>query len=224
MVRDKSQEIRDKRGANYAFIDSQNLNLGVRNDVINKAGTRIYEGKKLDYKKFRNYLRERYDVKRAFIFIGMVPGNDSLYTYLQGAGYTLIFKQTTWYFDQEGKVVVKGNVDTDVVLYAAAKFVNEYDNAIFISGDGDFLSLYQHLEEQGKLGNIFVPNRYRYSKLLNHYRSRLRFVSDLKELMGAETNKKTRSGDRNTSLGLPGHGDAKSLAKKVGKVKDGQGK
>lgn len=179
----------------YAFIDSQNLNLGVLNDVINKKGRRVYSGNKLDYKRFRNYLRERYEVSQAYIFIGQIPGNDSLYMYLQKAGFILIFKQVAWYYDAKGKVVVKGNVDTDVVLYSAAKLIGEYDKAIFISGDGDFMSLYQYIEENGKLGHIFVPNRYKYSRLLNHYRDRLRFVSDLKGLF--RTNKKTRSGGRN---------------------------
>ncbi len=207
-----SQEARVKKATNYAFIDSQNLNLGVRNDVILKSGKLVYEGKRLDFKKFRHYLRERYDVKKAYIFIGMVPGNEPLYTYLQNAGYTLIFKQTTWFYDQDGKVIVKGNVDTDIVLYAAAKFVGEYDKAIFVSGDGDFLSLYQHLEELNKLGLILVPNRYKYARILNHYRTQLRFVSDLKSLFLPNVNKKTRSDGRNTSLGLPGQGDNTNVA------------
>ena len=39
---------------NYAFIDSQNLNLGIQ-----KLGW------KLDYRKFRVYLAEKYDIKKA---------------------------------------------------------------------------------------------------------------------------------------------------------------
>ena len=204
---------------NYAFIDSQNLNLGVLNDVVGKNGKNIYSGQKLDYAKFRNYLRERYGVKEAYLFIGMIPGSDSLYTYLQKCGYTLIFKQVAWYYDEDGQIIVKGNVDTDIVLYAAAKMVDEYNKAIFVSGDGDFMSLYLHLESLNKLGNIFVPNRYRYSKLLNHYRSRIRFVSDLRSLF--LTSKKTRSGGRNSSLVLPGHGDAHNVAKNPKKSKRG---
>lgn len=64
----------------YAFIDSQNLNLGVKNDVKNAKGRIIYKGKQLDYRKFRHYLREKYNVSQAYIFIGMVPTNNSLYT------------------------------------------------------------------------------------------------------------------------------------------------
>ena len=55
----------------YAFIDSQNLNLGVRS-----------QGWKLDWRKFRQYLRNKYGVVKAYLFIGQIAGNESLYTFL----------------------------------------------------------------------------------------------------------------------------------------------
>jgi uncharacterized LabA/DUF88 family protein len=203
--------------SNYAFIDSQNLYLGVSNDVINKKGKKIYTGQYLDYRKFRTYLREKYNVKRAYIFIGFIPTNNKLYSYLQEAGYTIIFKTISTYMDEKGDVQTKGNVDTDIVLYAAAILADEYKQAIFVSGDGDFLSLYKYLNDQGKLDKILVPNRHRYSQLLNEYREQLRFISDLKPLY--RPNKKTRSGGRSATLGLPSHGDVKIVAKTSVKVK-----
>ena len=58
-----------KAGNNYAFIDSQNLNLG-----INKLNW------KLDFKKFRIYLKEKYKVSQVFLFIGFIPENQDLYS------------------------------------------------------------------------------------------------------------------------------------------------
>ncbi len=63
---------------NYAFIDSQNLNLGIQ-----KLGW------KLDYRKFRVYLTEKYCVKKAYVFIGFVVLNQSLYDRLQEAGFIM---------------------------------------------------------------------------------------------------------------------------------------
>lgn len=196
----------------YAFIDSQNLNLGVSHDVINKSGKIIYKGHKLDYRKFRSYLREKYNVKKAYLFIGFMPANNELYRYLQNSGYTLVFKTVAIYHDHNGNDIPKGNVDTDIVLYSAAILANKYGKGIFVSGDGVFLSLYEHMEKQGKLGLILVPNRHRYSRLLNNYRVKIRFVSDLRSLL--LLNKKTRSGGRSTTLGLPGHRDTKMIANK----------
>jgi hypothetical protein len=48
-----------KHQNNYAFIDSQNLNLAIRD-----------QGWMLDFGRFRKYLQDKYQVKKAFIFIG----------------------------------------------------------------------------------------------------------------------------------------------------------
>ena len=57
---------------NYAFIDSQNVNLGVRGD-----------GWRIDWKKFRSYLNDEYDVTKAYLFLGFIPENTSLYNNLR---------------------------------------------------------------------------------------------------------------------------------------------
>jgi len=166
-----------KHLAAYAFIDSQNLNMGVSDTVV-VQGRVIYRGWKLDFDKFRRFLTDKYHVKTAFLFIGNMPGNENLYESLQRAGYVLVLKPTTTFIDDEGKVRVKGNVDTDLVLHAAAKEFANYDRAVIVSGDGDFLSLYDYLLESGKSIKILIPNKFRYSKLISDkYSGHLDFVS-----------------------------------------------
>src|SRR3989339_1692910 len=114
---------------NYAFIDSQNLNLGVQS-----------LGWKLNYKRFRIYLTEKYGVSVAYLFIGYLPENQDLYSSLQAAGYRLIFKPTLP--DKDGEV--KGNVDADLVLQVMLDY-NKFDKAIIVSSDGDFYSLVKYL-------------------------------------------------------------------------------
>ena len=126
---------------NFAFIDSQNLNLGVQS-----------LGWKLDYKKFRIYLKEKYNVSRAYLFIGYIPNNQDLYSFLQGVGYVLIFKPTLP--DRNGEV--KGNVDADLVLQAMIDY-KKYDKAIIITSDGDFYSLVKYLYKNNKLKNVISP-------------------------------------------------------------------
>lgn len=70
---------------NVAFIDGQNLHLGIT-DL----------GWKVDWRRFRIHLREHYRVGRVFYFVGYIPDNQPLYTRLQNAGYTLIFKPVTY--------------------------------------------------------------------------------------------------------------------------------
>ena len=130
-----------KNENNYAFIDSQNLNLGIQS-----------LGWKLDYTRFRRYLKEKYSVTTAYLFIGFVPGNQALYDSLQKAGYILVLKPTIP--DEAGNV--KGNVDADLVLQAMLDFP-DYDDAIIVSSDGDFYSLVDHLYKNRKLRFVMSP-------------------------------------------------------------------
>jgi len=135
---------------NYAFIDSQNLNLG-----INKLNW------KLDFKKFRIYLKEKYKISQAFLFIGFIPENQDLYSSLQKNGYILIFKPVLFDCDQKPK----GNVDADLVLQTMIEF-NNFDQAIIVSSDGDFYCLVKYLHEKGKLSRVISPDVKNCSKLL----------------------------------------------------------
>jgi uncharacterized LabA/DUF88 family protein len=148
---------------NYAFIDSQNLNLGVRSS-----------GWILDYRKFRQYLRQKYNIQTAFMCIGFMPSNNKLYAQLQSAGFILIFKPITEL--QNGKV--KGNVDADLVLHAMIEF-NNYHKAIIVSNDGDFLCLVQYLAENDKLLKLMTPNS-RYSKLYSGYEKYISNINNLR--------------------------------------------
>jgi uncharacterized LabA/DUF88 family protein len=62
---------------------------------------------------------------------------------------------------------VKGNVDAELVLWAVKEMKN-YSKAVIVSGDGDFFSLVEYLDQQGKLYKLLAPNSH-YSSLYNRY-------------------------------------------------------
>lgn len=203
----------------YAFIDSQNLNLGVVQDVFYKD-RRIYKGWKLDFMKFRRHLKDKYRVDEAYLFVGNLPGQESLYAYLQKCGYILVLKPTTAYTDDDGSIHVKGNVDSDLVLYAAAKEFDNYDQAVIVTGDGDFLSLCEYLSEKGKLRKIIVPNKLRFSSLLNKFVDKIDFVSPSRQKLGKnESYKKTSIGLSDAHDKVTRHGDDPNLTKTSQNVK-----
>ncbi|MBI2268555.1 MAG: NYN domain-containing protein [Candidatus Blackburnbacteria bacterium] len=150
----------------YAFIDSQNLNLGTSKD-IRKKGKLIYRGWRLDFKKFRKYLADKFRVDETFLCIGYIKQNEKLYDQLKSYGYTLVFKPTVK--DSQGKS--KGNVDAELVLHAAAIEFPQYDKAVIVSGDGDFYCLYEFLEKNKKLFKIIIPNRKSESSLLRQFQN-----------------------------------------------------
>lgn len=150
---------------NFAFIDSQNLYLGVQS-----------LGWKLDYNKFRVYLKEKYGVSKAYLFIGYVPSNQDLYSSLQQDGYVLIFKPTLPNKDGE----IKGNVDADLVLQAMVDY-NDYDKAVIVSSDGDFYCLTKYLYRKNKLKRVISPYKKTCSDLLKKTaKEKIVFMDNLK--------------------------------------------
>lgn len=151
--------------ANYAFIDGQNLHLGI-------TGL----GWRLDWKRFRVHLTEHYRVGRAYYFIGYVPGHQKMYVGLQNAGYTLVFKEVT--YGMGGRP--KGNVDAELVLQAMLELPH-YDSAVIATSDGDFACLVRYLYDRDKLERVLSPHRRTCSALLKRAaREKIDFLEDAK--------------------------------------------
>lgn len=151
----------------YAFIDSQNLNLGI-----------LGLGWKLDFNRFRIYLKDKYKVTDAFLFIGYIDKNKKMYDSLKKYGYSLIFKPTV-----VSKHEIKGNVDAELVLHSMIEYKN-YSKAVIVSGDGDFHCLVEYLDKQNKLEKVIVPNRKKYSQLLSKFMKYIDFMNDKRSKLG----------------------------------------
>lgn len=153
---------------NYAFIDGQNLHFGIKS-----------LGWKLDHKKFRQYLEEEHGVGRAYIFLGFMEEHQDLYSVLQEAGFICYFKPLVRYDDGN----IKGNVDADMVLQVMID-IDNYEQAVIISGDGDFSGMLRYLMFRKKLGRIIIPNRDKYSSLFDRLdgfdEKHVTFMNDLR--------------------------------------------
>ena len=130
----------------------------------------------MDFKRFRIYLKDKYSIEKAYLFIGYVDGNNQLYVNLQSAGFICVFKPTLIYKDG----TTKGNCDAELVLHTMIEYTN-YDKALIITGDGDFYCLVKYLIEKDKLEAIVIPNKFKFSALLRFEICRpfLRFMNDL---------------------------------------------
>jgi uncharacterized LabA/DUF88 family protein len=186
-----------KKPNNYAFIDSQNLNLGTQR-----------MGWKLDWRKFRKLLRDKYDVSQAYMFIGYMSENESLYEYMHELGFLVVLKPTIDVSpkqnsesansdtkdakpkdpEEKERPTIKGNVDAELVLYAMKEMPN-YDKAIIVSGDGDFFSLAEYLEEQGMLEQILTPN-WQYSSLLKVFDEKITRLDQMRRQLAYHDRKK----------------------------------
>ena len=154
---------------NFAYIDSQNLHLGVRRDL----------GWDLDYRKFRIYLRDKYQVAKAYMFIGFIPDNQMMYQRLQEYGYILVFKPVL--INKDGEV--KGNVDADLVLQVMRDYMDkEFNQAVIVTSDGDFYCLVEYLYKRGRLLKVISPYIKTCSVLLKKKaKERMIFMDNMKK-------------------------------------------
>lgn len=140
---------------NIAFIDAQNLQLGT---------TKSTSSWKVDLFKFRIYLKEKYDIQKAYYFIGfMDENNQDLYSRIQESGFIIIFRSHSHNLISNKKE----NVDTDIVFSIMREYhENQNIGKIYlVSGDGDYFKTIKYLHDNNKLGKILFPSREKASSL-----------------------------------------------------------
>ncbi len=143
---------------NIAYIDGQNLHMGTKDCDLPW---------RVDLQKFRVYLKEKYNVSKAYYYLGYVQDGqkiESLYESIQSAGFILMFRQHN--SSMVGKK--KGNVDSDIIFSIMKRLFlrEEFSRVVLVSGDGDYKMLVDFLIEQGKLAKVLFPNEKRSSSLL----------------------------------------------------------
>ncbi len=140
---------------NFAYIDNQNLYLSTRKST---------NPWKVDMRRFRVYLQQKYRVSEAYLFMGAYMQEQSeLYQRLQRMGYILIFREHS----QNLKGKKKGNVDVDIVFQSLRDIIEEegFDKVVLVSGDGDYKRLVDYLISKDRFKKILLPSRERSSSL-----------------------------------------------------------
>lgn len=136
-----------EKESNLAFIDGQNLHLGTTKN-----------GWKIDHRKFRIYLKDKYRVEEAYYFLGYVSEEQqSLYKNLQKSGFIVLFKEHI----STLKGTKKGNVDTDIVFEIMKTIIErkDFSKILLVSGDGDYKKVVDYLIKKDTFKKILFPNR-----------------------------------------------------------------
>lgn len=127
----------------YAYIDGANLHKGVESSAW-----------QLDYRRFRSWIRQKFGITDAYLFIGLMPKHADLYTSLQSKGYILVFKEIV--YDGVGRV--KGNCDADLVLQAVRDYYENHPvSVLLVSSDGDYAPLVRFWQEKKVPCTIVSP-------------------------------------------------------------------
>lgn len=136
---------------NVAYIDGQNLYMGTA-----KSNPKWH----IDLARFRIYLEQKYNVERAYYYLGYVQEGlqiEQLYETIQAAGFVLMFRQHN--SAMLGKK--KGNVDSDIIFSIMKRLYQKdsFQKIILVSGDGDYKMLVDFLIQENRFEKILFPNR-----------------------------------------------------------------
>jgi len=172
--------------SNYGFIDGQNLHMGTAKSSYNPW--------KIDLLRFRVYLEQKYNVSKAYYFLGYVQeDNQELYEEIQNAGFLLMFREHNP--AMMGKK--KGNVDSDIIFLIMKKMYlqEDFSKVLLVSGDGDYKMLVDFLIGEQKFAKILFPNKKfassLYKKLGSEYFDYLENIKD--KISGGEARIKKRA-------------------------------
>ena len=125
------------------FIDGANLYATARS-----------LGFDIDYKKLLEVFRAKGRLIRALYYTALAEDQEyssirPLVDWLDYNGYTMITKPTKEFTDSSGRRKIKGNMDIELAV-GAMELADHLDHLIIFSGDGDFRSLVEALQERGK--------------------------------------------------------------------------
>jgi uncharacterized LabA/DUF88 family protein len=167
----------EKKRVNLAYIDAANLDRALRDQLKWK----------LDYKKFRVWLTEKYKVERAYLFIGLIPKYKNLYTHLQDCGFILAFKDVIYH---GGKA--KGNCDSDLLMQASSDFYEgDLEKAVIVASDGDYAPLIKVLQSRDRLEIILSPTMAaQCSILLKRTGAPIAYINDQRSILEFKEEKK----------------------------------
>ncbi len=168
-----------KKLKNYAYIDGQNLKLGVERGL----------GWRLDFKKFIRYIKDKYNIEKAYLFLDYNPEKQGTYYRLKKYGYILNFES----FPTSTKNEVKGSQEEKLENRAMIDLErNIFHKALIVSGEGSYFNLVKHLNTNNKLEKVISPCSKSCSRLikrsakekllfLDNYRRKLELTKVKKE-------------------------------------------
>lgn len=139
----------------YAFIDASNIIYGAKD-----------EGWLIDQKKLFKYLKQKFNISKAFFYFGKDSKNLAQAKFLKMLelfGYTLRVKEIKRYYKR-----TKANCDVDLTMDMLL-LQDKYFKAIVLSGDGDFLPLFEYLKIKAKKEIIIIAFSKKTSKDIKRF-------------------------------------------------------
>jgi uncharacterized LabA/DUF88 family protein len=133
------------------FVDGSNL-FYLQRDKINN---------RIDLEKLLGFIAGYGDIVDAYYYAGQDMQNEEnkqqgFFDKLPHIGYSVVTKPVKSIYDQvTGNTHKKANLDVEIVL-DMFNTIDNYDMAVLISGDGDFVRPLELLKAKGKTFKVFA--------------------------------------------------------------------
>ena len=123
-------------------------------DGANLYATAKALGFDIDYKRLLTMFRSKSHLVRALYYTALAENDEyssirPLIDWLDYNGYTMVTKPTKEFTDATGRRKIKGNMDIELTV-DAMELADHLDHIVLFSGDGDFRSLVEALQQKGK--------------------------------------------------------------------------
>ena len=108
----------------------------------------------IDYKRLLDLFRNKGFLLRALYYTALVEEQEyssirPLVNWLDYNGYSMVTKPVKEFTDGSGRRKLKGNMDIELAV-DAMQLADQLDHIVLFSGDGDFRSLVEALQQKGK--------------------------------------------------------------------------
>jgi uncharacterized LabA/DUF88 family protein len=108
----------------------------------------------IDYRKLLNHFKEESRLIRAIYYTALLDDADyspirPLIDWLDYNGYQVVTKPAKQFTDSMGRVKVKGNMDIEIAIHMM-QLADSLDHIVLFSGDGDFRSLVEAVQNKGR--------------------------------------------------------------------------
>jgi uncharacterized LabA/DUF88 family protein len=155
-------------------------------DGANLYATAKALGFDIDYKRLLTLFRSKGQLVRALYYTALAEEQEyssirPLIDWLDYNGYTMVTKPTKEFTDATGRRKVKGNMDIELAV-DAMQLADKLDHIVLFSGDGDFRSLVQALQEKGRRVSVISTLQTQPAMVADELRRQADMFIDLADL------------------------------------------
>src|SRR3989338_9941399 len=161
----------------YVFIDASNIIYGASN-----------HGWKMDFQKLFIYLKTRFNAVKTFYYAGLDKDNLKqlrFFEKLQEFGYTLRLVPVKVFKDGKKKADIDSRMTFEMMKYFA-----KYDNAVVLSGDGDYYWVLEYLLLNKKSVKLIAHTKSTARELKKLFGEKFTDLSRIKNKIEFKGNKK----------------------------------